>query len=196
MSATKTILAVLTTLTLAFAADRAHACATHLSTTGTGSADVGCVFNVSVSADAWLTGNEGEFGGEQGIANDIANTLSGKAAPAEVNFEFDGGEGDVAFQIPAGTHEVTVTVTDQNGAQEAITEVLVNNKFEAQAAAPANAQNPCGPNGYQPPLNGAVPGPGIDPDDNKAAMNDLQKANVPLADEKGNNEAGEREVIK
>jgi hypothetical protein len=196
MNATKTILAILMTLALGFTAEKAQACATHLSTVGTGSTDAGCLFNVSVSADDWVTKNEDEFGGESGIVNDITSALSGQGAPAEVNFEFDGGEGDVSFQIPAGVHQVTITLTDQHGAQDSITEVLVNNKFQLQSSAPANAQNPCGPNGYQPPLNTAVPGPGIDPNDNMSAMDDLQKANVPLADERGDKKSGQRDMLQ
>ncbi len=59
----------------------------------------------------------------------------------------------------------------------------MNGQFQVLAA---GAPDPCGaqppPPPALPPVNTAVPGPGVDPDDNKAAVNDLQGANVPLKD--------------
>ncbi len=193
---TKLVGTLVVTISLAFAAQNAGACSgQHMSVTGSGSTDTNCLFNVGdngytvdVSIDQALTSAEGGSAAyEQGIVNDI---LTQAQATGSVNF--NDGENDVSFNVPAGTNEVTVTLTDANGQVETSSEVLAGGAWTSKAT-PAGCGGGTPPG---PPLNLAVPGPGIDPDDNKAAMNDLQGANIPLADRNGQNEAGEIEVIK
>ncbi len=184
---------------------RTQACnGQHLSTAGSGAGDTACVFNVDVHADNFASG----YDTGQQFADQIASAMTGTGAPSEVDVTWMGAEGNVTFSIPAGVQEVTITVEDTgaNGPNAVVdangwywtpggntgstTEVLVNGHFETQAA--AGGADPCAapPPPPPPPLNAAIPGPGLDPDDNKAAVNDLQGANVPIgkndADDKAN----------
>jgi hypothetical protein len=210
----RAIVVALASVALVLGAKNAQSCnGTHIATVGTGNSDMGCVFNVDIHADAdFRDAFESEYyGNEQGLVNDIASAINGVGANGG-SVDFQTVDGGVSFDVPAGVHEVTITLTNDgnmngqhgidpnsgwtSGAQVTANEVLVNSTFTSQDTAPANMQNPCGANGYQPPLNMAVPGPGLDPNDNESAMNDIQKGDVPLADEKGQNQAGLKGVIK
>ncbi len=191
----KAIAAIVTSVALGFAGQAQACTGQHLATVGTSSNDAACIFNVDVHADWYAAGIDSG----QTFADMIAQQLDGQAAGASVNMSWDSGEGNVQFSVPAGMTEVTITVEDSSdtsshagtnyfaagGSSGSTTEVLVNGKFESQAAA-GGASGACVPPPPPlPPVNTAVPGPGLDPDDNKAAMNDLQKGNVPLSDHDG-----------
>ncbi len=203
----RAILAVAAGVALAFAGQQARACSgLHMATSGTNSNDAGCIFNVSVYADNF----ESAIDTGQQWADTLASAFAGAAPGANVTYNT--GEADVTFTIPANAQEVEITVTDtalngtgtvwvdpatgqanqwgyyynNGGSVGTSTMVLENGKYAA-AAAPVGLCNPPPP--PAPPLNTAIPGPGIDPDDNKAAMNDLQQGNVPLNDHDGDDRA-------
>ena len=187
----KMITAIAASVALAFAGQRAQACTgQHFSVTNTVASDVGCIFNVTVSMDA--TYSTLINGAADAVsASYIASQLNGQGDGGSVNVTnaeagYATGEGNIQFTVPAGVGEVIVTVDATDGSQGSATEVLVNGQFQA---APGGAGGGCAapppPAPVTPPVNTAVPGPGIDPDDNKAAMNDLQKGNVPLNDHDG-----------
>ncbi len=195
---------------VALTAGRAQACqGQHMVTTGTGSPDAGCIFNVNVGVDATITdaeiqwnqqglaGYNGIAAFDQMVADQVAQSLNGLGAPDAVNLNqttlagWGGGENSIAFQIPAGTQEVTITVTDSNGGVATAEEVAVNGTFTTQAL--AGGATPCAAQVIQqPPPNPAIPGPGLDPDDNKAAMNAQMGGNVPLNDHDGDDRANRK----
>ncbi len=190
----KVIAIVATSVALAFAGQHAQACTgQHFSVTNTSAGDTPCIFNVTVAMDdaytSILEGYGAPFGGFQGSADYIASQLNGQGDGGSVNITnanlgFATGEGDIQFTVPAGVGEVTVTVTGSDGSVASSSDVLVNGAFESPAAA-GGAGGCAPPPPPLPPVNTAIPGPGLDPDDNKAAMNDLQKGSVPLNDHDG-----------
>ena len=208
----KLILAVASVVALT--AGRAQACqGQHMVTTGTGSPDAGCIFNVNVGIDATITdaevqwnqqglaGYNGIAAFDQTVADQVAQSLNGLGAPDAVNMNqttlagWGGGENSIAFQVPMGTQEVTITVTDADGGQATATEVAVNGTFTTQAL--AAGATPCAPVvPANPPVNPAIPGPGLDPDDNKAAMNAQMGGNVPLNDHDGDDRANRKGKVE
>ncbi len=212
----RVITTLLVTVALVAAAKSAQSCgASHIATTGTGSADMGCVFDVSVSADTIFrdTFESGFYNGEQGLVNDIGGALTNLGADGgPVNFSTV--DGTVSFQVPSGAKEVTITLTNDGdttgwhgvsadqgwtaGTQASVTYVLDNGQWEAQATAPANAQDPCSgtqappaapataaPAAANPAPAAASPAPGVDPKDQATAVDNQLGANVPLGDHAG-----------
>ncbi len=192
----KAIAAVVTSVALGLAGQAQACTGQHLAVNGTSSADAGCIFNVDVHADWYAAGQDTA----QDVADSIAASMAGVGSPGAVNVSYYGGEGEVDFQIPAGVGEVTITVDNSStvggnyygtnywtagGPSATVTLDLNNGTFQV---AP-NGGGCAPPPPPAPPLNAAVPGPGIDPDDNKAAMNDLQMGNVPLNDHDGDDRA-------
>jgi hypothetical protein len=212
MRTTKMMTSLAATVALAFLAQKAQACnGMHVSVTGTGAADSGCIFNVDTSMDAELTSiyvdanftngtvgesfaPQGEHAGEQALVQNIVNSVNGQAPGGTVNY--NDSESIFSFTIPAGAQEVTITLTDSNGVVSSATDVLVNGTFQAASG----GQGPCGPIASPPPpappVNTAVPGPGLNPQDNESAVNDFQGANLPMNEDKGGNEAAMTGYIK
>jgi hypothetical protein len=184
------------TIALALTGQKAGACSgTHMSVTGSGSTDTNCLFNVGdsgytldVSIDSALTSAEGGSSTyEQGLVNSL---LSDAQAGGTVNF--NDGENDVTFTVPSGVNEITVTLTDANGQViSSSAEVLSGGTWTSQPT-PAGCGGGTPP---KPPLNTAIPGPGLNPPDNESAVNDIQGANLPLADEKGQGEGAMSGII-
>lgn len=211
----KAISALVTSVALAFAGQQAQACyGEHVATSGSGAGDAACIFNVNVYADNDYSAMETGQQWADSLAGQVAAT--GAAAGTNVEIGSIQQETDVTFSIPAGVTEVTITVQDTaangTGTQEvygagtgalqgtndgyyynsdgsvgSATLVLQNGTFQVAQGPPPACVPPPPP---QPPLNAAVPGPGIDPDDNKAAVNDLQGANMLQGNNGGQGPAG------
>ncbi len=178
--------------------DKARSCGSHMSVTGTGSHDMGCLFKVDVGVDSAL----GQYLDDlptfdQKLADQIVASLDGQSAGDAVDLThtplagFGAQEGDVAFTVPMDAQEVQITVTDANGGTETATEVLVNGKFESANVAPGS--DPC-TKGKMPryPVVGGDP---MSPDEQGAAANGLLQANVPL-DPRGNGNSGQTRKVE
>jgi hypothetical protein len=184
------------TAALAFAGQRAGACGTHMSVTNSGATDTNCLFNVGdsgytldVSIDQALT-DTGES--ESGMVSGILSTIPGSVPGSPETVNFNNGESDITFTVPAGTDEITVTLTDANGNAVSETEVLAGGSVQS-VATPAGCGG-AGPVG--PKLNTAVPGPGLSPADLPAAVDDLQGADISGGDKLGAGESGSHLIIK
>ncbi len=209
MRATKLILTVMGIVGLAFGGQSALACGgQHMSVSGTGSNDMGCVFNVNVSIDSaltsamdentwavvngdWQANGTSTAAGEQSIVNNMASSLTGTTPGGTVNYS--DGEDNATFTIPQGAEEVTITLTDQNGVTSTATDVVVNGKLEP---AGPNA-DPCGAGPVKQPVNTKAPnGKGVDPQVQSSAVDtQIQPGNL-KDDEKAQAETGTRPTVQ
>jgi hypothetical protein len=203
----RAITTALTMVALVFAAKSAQSCGSnHIATTGTGSADMGCVFNVDVSADTIFRDSfeSNVYNGEQGLVNDIGGALSNiGASGGAVNFQTV--DGTVSFTVPAGAQEVTITLTNDGdmsgwhgvsadqgwtaGAQASATFILENGQWVPQSTAPG--LDPCSAPQAPPaaPTTAAPTAtPGVDPMETAAAVDAQLQAKLPLGSHGGDNE--------
>jgi hypothetical protein len=180
-------------------ATSAFACSgTHYATTGTTNTDLSCVFNVAVDINYDITDqvNAGNFiqFGDSALVGDVVNQIQGQSNASTIDVTYTDEEGTISFQVPAGTDYISLTISDTAGSASTDL-VFQNGSFQNSPGAPApSACTP--PTPPPPPLNTAVPGPGINPNDNESALNDNQRANVPLADEHGDPEGLMKGYIK
>jgi hypothetical protein len=184
---------------LMLGSEKARACqGQHFAVNGTSSGDTGCIFNVNVSVDQATTDAQaffGNYGFDQQLANDIAQGVDGQSAGSSVNLSqtvlagYGPGEGTVAFTIPAGAQEVTITVTDAAGGVASATEVLANTAPGAGGPCSPDTANPPPPSTFSPPLNTADPGPGMSPGDTAAGLNEQLQTALPMSSGSGSSEA-------
>jgi len=116
MRQSKPILIAVTIVAMAFVGQRAQSCSgTHISTTGTGSADMNCITqgNIDYTANSTVDVPFGQSFDNQ-MLTDVINQITAGGPGTQVNVQDWAGtnlEAQIQFTVPSGAHEVTFNIT-------------------------------------------------------------------------------------
>jgi len=160
------ILTAVTVVAIGFLGQKAQSCTQHAATTGTDSSDSACLSQGNIIATETVT-MDASFGQawDDSFMQQMVSQLNGQGPGASVNIS--NSEEKVSFSLPAGAHEITLTVTTPAGYSApgvitvpagSTTETLIMNNGVLTPVANVPNADPCSPAaGGTPPLNQAQP---------------------------------------